>query len=155
MSDDGIGADVVCVLTEHIEARFGMSMDQLQAAVTAAPNANPAATDLVKWHGMLLEAQVALDRAEHDLLTVLDNPHPDAEGPTQDLVERVDAAVTARDGRAMYVRWALDPHAAGQQDLAAERRAHNRGTRRYGPAVPTTPPPRPATTAQPGRSAVR
>ncbi|MFD8351536.1 hypothetical protein ACFV1X_21670 [Streptomyces coelicoflavus] len=155
LSDDAISADVVGVLTEHIEARFGMNMDQLKAAVAAAPTANPTATGVVKWHGMLLEAQAALERAEHDLLTVLHNPDPDAAGPSQDLLDRVDAAVTARDGRAMYIRWALDPHAAGQQDLIAERQARSRGTRRHSPAAPTTAPARPTTPAQPGRSPVR
>lgn len=61
---DGISeesADVVGVLTERIEARFDMGMDQLKAAVAAAPTANPDATDVVKWHGLLVEAQSVLE----------------------------------------------------------------------------------------------
>ncbi|MFK0120072.1 hypothetical protein [Streptomyces sp. NPDC090994] len=155
MSDDMSGGEVVAVLTEQTEARFGMSMDQLRAAVAAAPAANPEATDVVKWHGMLLEAQAALDRAEHDLLTVLQTQHPDSAGPSRDLVSRVEAAVTARDGRAMVVRWLLDPDAPGKQDMAAERLARLRGMRRDGPAVPVTAPPRAATAPQSARSPVR
>ncbi|MFF3501160.1 hypothetical protein [Streptomyces sp. NPDC003247] len=155
MSDDIPGGDVVGVLTEQIETRFGMSVDQLRAAVAAEPTANPMAGGVVKWHGLLLESQAVLDRAEHDLLRVLQSQHPEAAGPSRDLVSRVGAAVTVRDGRATVVRWLLNPNAPGKQDLAAERLARIRGTRRDGPAVPTTAPPRAATASKPGRSAVR
>lgn len=70
ISDDA--EDVVGVLTERIEARFVMDMDQLKAAVAAAPTANPDATDVVKWHGLLVEAQLVLDHAEEDLLAALE-----------------------------------------------------------------------------------
>jgi hypothetical protein len=155
MPDGVSGGDVVGVLTAQIETRFGMSIDQLRAAVAAAPTANPTASDVVKWHGQLLEAQAVLDRAEHDLLTVLQHPHPDAAGPSRDLVSRVEAAVSSRDGRALVVRWLLDSTAPGQRDMAAERLARSRGARWNGPAVPTTAPPRSATAPQPGRNPAR
>ncbi|MFD5256867.1 hypothetical protein ACFWM5_29045 [Streptomyces bobili] len=144
ISDDA--QDVVGVLTERIEARFAMDMDQLKAAVAAAPTANPDATDVVKWHGLLAEAQSALDRAEDDLLAALET-QPSEVDPTMGLAHRVNAAVTARDGRAMVVRWLLDPDAPGKKDLAAEQLARLRP--RTGPAVPTSAPHRPASTTAP------
>lgn len=142
---DGIsdGAeDVVGVLTERIEARFGMGMDQLKAAVGAKPTANPDATAFVKWHGLLIQAQSVLDRAEDDLLAALESQPSEVDDPTIGLAHRVNAAVTTRDGRAMVVRWLLDPDAPGKQGLAAERLARLRS--RTGPAVQTTAPRRPA-----------
>lgn len=144
ISDDA--EDVVGVLTERIEARFAMDMDQLKAAVAAAPTANPDATDVVKWHGLLVQAQSALDRAEDDLLAALET-QPSEVDPTMGLAHRVNAAVTARDGRAMVVRWLLDPDAPGKKDIAAERLAHLRP--RTGPAVPTSAPHRPPGTTAP------
>ncbi|MEU9735246.1 hypothetical protein [Streptomyces sp. NPDC048002] len=146
--------DVVDVLTEQIEARFGLSMEQLKAAVAAAPDANPDATDIVHWHGLLQESQTVLDRAEHDLMVVLaTQPGPVADR-THALVRRVEAAVVTRDGRAQTVRWYLDPTAPGKQGLAAERLARLRATRR-GPAVPTSAPPRPATAPQAAKGVTR
>jgi hypothetical protein len=151
---DGI-EDVVGVLTEQIERRFEMSMDDLTAAVAAAPDANLEATEIVKWHGLLTESQAALDRAEDALLAALETEPSKVDDPTIDLAHRVNAAVTTRDGRAMVVRWFLDPNAPGKQDHAAERLAHlRRGTRR-GPAVPTSAPAQPATAPTPGRGVLR
>ena len=147
---DGISedsADVVGVLTERIEARFGMGMDQLKAAVAAAPTANPDATDVVKWHNLLVEAQSVLEHAEDDLLAALQTQPSEVDDPTMGLAHRVNAAVTARDGRAMVVRWLLDPNAPGKKDLAAERLARLRP--RPGPAVQTSAPNRPAGSTAP------
>ncbi|MFB8126804.1 hypothetical protein ACFVG1_12015 [Streptomyces bacillaris] len=136
--------DVVGVLTERIETRFGMGMDQLRAAVALKPTANPDAAEVVKWHGLLVDSQAVLDRAEDDLLAALETQPSEVDDPTMDLAQRVNAAVTARDGRALVVRWLVDPDAPGKKDLAAERLAHlNRGVRK-GPAVPTSAPRRPA-----------
>ncbi|MFF2567310.1 hypothetical protein [Streptomyces sp. NPDC058084] len=137
--------DVVGVLTEQIEARFGMSMDQLTAAVAAKPAAHPDATDVVKWHGLLTESQAVLDRAEDALLAALETQPSEVDDPTMDLAHRVNTAVTARDGRALVVRWLLDPDAPGKKELAAERLARAHRTGRTGPAVQTSPPYRPAT----------
>ncbi|WP_078508634.1 hypothetical protein [Streptomyces zinciresistens] len=155
ISDDA--EDVVGVLTERIEARFGMDLDQLKAAVAAAPTANPDATDVVKWHGLLVEAQSVLDRTEDDLLAALQTQPSEVDDPTMDLAHRVNAAVTTRDGRAMVVKWFLDPDAPGRKDLAAERLARLRP--RTGPAVQTSAPhqpggvPAPASTVRAGRPA--
>ncbi|MFB4420703.1 hypothetical protein C5F59_006375 [Streptomyces sp. QL37] len=150
MSDDiSVDAeDVVGVLTERIEARFDMDMEHLQAAVAAAPTANPDATDIVKWHGHLVAAQAVLNRAEDDLLTALETQqHSEVDDPTMGLAHRVNAAVATRDGRAIVVRWLLDPDALGKKDLAAERLARLRP--RTGPAVQTSAPQRPPGTPAP------
>lgn len=141
---DGISVDVedaVGVLTERIEARFDMDMEHLKAAVAAAPTANPDATDIVKWHGHLVAAQAALNRAENDLLTALETQPSEVDDPTMGLAHRVNAAVATRDGRAIIVRWLLDPDALGKQGRAAERLARLRP--RTGPAVQTSAPQRP------------
>lgn len=150
ISDDA--EDVVGVLTERIEARFGMDLDQLKAAVTAAPTANRDATDVVKWHGLLVEAQSVLDRTEDYLLAALQTQPSEVDDPTMDLAHRVNAAVTTRDGRAMVVKWFLDPDAPGRKDLAAERLARLRP--RTGPAVQTSAPHQPGGVPAPA-SAVR
>ncbi|MGW2046229.1 hypothetical protein ACWCPF_13745 [Streptomyces sp. NPDC001858] len=140
ISDDA--EDVVGVLTERIEARFAMDIGQLKAAVAAAPTANPDATGVVRWHGLLVEAQSVLDRAQDDLLAALETQPSEVDDPTMGLAHRVNAAVTARDGRALVVRWLLNPDAPGRKDLAAERHARLRP--RTGPAVQTSAPHRPA-----------
>ncbi|MEU6243962.1 hypothetical protein [Streptomyces sp. NPDC047024] len=131
--------DVVGVLTGHVEAHFGMELAQLKTAVAAAPTVNPGATDVVRWHGLLVEAQSVLDRAEDDLLASLEAQPGEVDDPTMGLAHRVNAAVAVRDGRAQVLRWLLDPDAPGRKDLAAKHL-----TRTAGPAVQTSPPPRPA-----------
>ncbi|GAA2442644.1 hypothetical protein GCM10010433_49820 [Streptomyces pulveraceus] len=152
MSDDiSDGSDdVVGVLTERIEARFGMGLAQLKAAVAAAPAANPDATVVVKYHGLLVDSQDVLDWAEDALLAALETqPSSEVDDPTMHLAQRVNAAVTTRDGRALVVRWLLDPDAPGKRGVAAERLARlNRGTRK-GPAVQTSAPRRPASVPAP------
>ncbi len=139
MSDDipDVGEDVVGVLTARIEAHFAMGMDHLKSVVTDDPAANPYVTDIVKWHGLLLAAQSVLDRAQDDLLAALETQPSEVDDPTMDLAHRVNAAVTARDGRALVVRWLLDPEAPGKTGVAAERLARLRS--RTGPAVQTSP----------------
>ncbi|MGW7005901.1 hypothetical protein ACWGCW_24620 [Streptomyces sp. NPDC054933] len=146
--------DVVGVLTEQIEARFAMSMDELKAAVTVAPAANPEATSVVKWHGLLVVSQAALERAEDELLAALETQPSEVDDPTMDLAHRVNAAVSARDGRAMVVLWLLDPAAPGKQGLAAERLARLSRRAHTGPAVQTSAPVRPATAPAPAARGV-
>ncbi|MCM2579702.1 hypothetical protein [Streptomyces meridianus] len=149
--------DVVGVLTARIEAHFDMGMDHLEAAVASAPDANPDATDVVKWHGLLVESQTVLDGAEDALLAALETQPSQVDDPTMGLAHHVNAAVAARDGRAMVVRWLLDPDAPGKGGLAAEQLTRlNRGPGR-GPAVQTRPAPRPGTAPAPqaGRGTLR
>ncbi|WP_331452119.1 hypothetical protein [Streptomyces sp. SS162] len=139
MSDDipDVGEDVVGVLTARIEAHLGTSMEHLKAVVTDDPATNPYVTDIVKWHGLLLDAQAVLDRAEDELLAALQTQPSEVDDPTMDLAHRVNAAVTARDGRALVVRWLLNPDGPGKKGPAAERLARLRS--RTGPAVQTSP----------------
>ncbi|MFD3522279.1 hypothetical protein [Streptomyces sp. NPDC058653] len=139
MSDDDISddaEDVVGVLTAQIEKRFAMGIGQLKSEVSLAPAADPEATDLVKWHSLLVASQTALDQAEDALLATLETQPSEVDDPTMDLAHRVNTSVTARDGRALVVRWLLDPDAPGKKDPAAGQRARAR----RGPAVPTSAP---------------
>ncbi|MEK8146240.1 hypothetical protein NKH18_48425 [Streptomyces sp. M10(2022)] len=68
--------DVMSVLTERIEDRFQMPLADLRRAVEAAPQANPEATTLVHWHGLLAETQQALDTAEDALVEALGTSLP-------------------------------------------------------------------------------
>ncbi|MFE9686786.1 hypothetical protein [Streptomyces sp. NPDC006285] len=156
MSDDASDGDVVGVLTEQIEGHFGMSMDQLQAVVAAGPVGNPATTasEVVKWHGMVLDSQAAFDRAEQELFTVLQTGPSEASSPSQDLIDRVAAAAASREGRALVVRWLLKSDASGAHDVTAGQPARSRETRRDTSVAPTTAPPA-ASAPHPGRSAVR
>lgn len=164
--------DVMGVITEQIEARFGMSFLELQRAVTAAPHANREATEVVHWHGLLAESQRVLEEAEDNLVAVLETQPIELDDPAMEMAHRVNAAVSARNGRAGVVQWLLDPDAPGKKGLAAERAARfSRGARerpvgnhglaaerlvarlsggaRQGPAVQTTMPSRPATAPEP------
>ncbi|MFE1407849.1 hypothetical protein ACFW5D_30335 [Streptomyces sp. NPDC058770] len=151
MSDDirDGSDDVVGVLTERIEAHFGMGMDQLKGAVAAAPTANPDATDVVKWHGLLVDSQAVLDRAEDGLLAALETQPSEVDDPTMSLAQRVNVAVIARDGRAQVVCWLLDLDAPGRKDLAAERLARLNRSARKGATVQTSAPHRPAVVPAP------
>ncbi|MFJ6752198.1 hypothetical protein ACIQNI_29045 [Streptomyces sp. NPDC091266] len=151
------GADgVMGVITEQIEARFDMSFAELSRAVTAAPQANREATDVVRWHGMLAESQTVLENAEGSLLAELESQPSELDDRAMEMAHRVNAAVTARDGRAMVMRWLLDPDAPGKQNLAAERLARLSQGARKGPAVQTSAPARPANApAATGRGALR
>lgn len=145
--------DIVGLLTERIEAQFGMTVDQLKKAVAAAPAANPDASSVVTWYGLLVEAQTELDDAENDLLAALETQPSEVDDPTMRLAGRVNRAVTLRDGRALVVRWILDPNAPGREDPAAARWAAIRA--RTGPALQTSAPPRPAASPAPGTGAAR
>ncbi|MEU5833046.1 hypothetical protein ABZ820_05050 [Streptomyces diacarni] len=147
--------DVVGVLTEQIESRFGMTMDELRAAVAAGPATSPEAAGIVTWHGLLTASQTALGQAEDDLLAALETQPSEVDDPTMDLAHRVNTAVRVRDGRAMVVRWLLDPIAPGKQGAAAEPMARPSRGMRQGPAVRTSAPARPATAPVPGRGARR
>ncbi|AKH83939.1 hypothetical protein AA958_19020 [Streptomyces sp. CNQ-509] len=136
MSDDipENADDIVSVFTERVEAQFDMTIGELKAAAAARPDANPHATDVVRWHGLLVDAQEVLDSAVDDLRAALDTQPGQLDDPTMDLAQWVNAAVTARDGRALVVRYLLDPDALGNHTTP----------RRKGPAVQTTAPARPA-----------
>ncbi|MFI1183605.1 hypothetical protein ACH4UT_29240 [Streptomyces sp. NPDC020799] len=151
MPDDA--DDVMGVITQQIEARFQMSLPELRQAVATAPHANEQATEVVYWHGLLAQAQVALERCEDDLVAVLSQDPVPLDDPVMDLAHRVNAAVTARDGRAMVVRFLLDPAALSKRGPGAWRGATVAAGR--GPALQTSAPTRPSTAAGPVRGATR
>ncbi|MET9556849.1 hypothetical protein [Streptomyces sp. NPDC006645] len=126
--------DVLGIITEQIETRFGMSVTALRGAVVKSPDANPQATQLVYWHGMLSQAQTALERAEDDLLAVLDTEPGPLGDPVLDLAQRVNSAVAVRDGRALIVTHLLEPH------TTVVRGTGTSAARRHGPALRTSQP---------------
>ncbi|MFJ2296822.1 hypothetical protein ACIOG7_34980 [Streptomyces sp. NPDC087894] len=131
--------DVMSVLTERIEDRFQMPIADLRRAVEAAPQANPEATTLVHWQGLLTETQQALDTAEDALVEALGTQPADVlDDPVMELAHQVNSAVASRDGRAMVVNYLLDPNAPGKRGPGTWRGA-SPATRRA-PALPTSPP---------------
>ncbi|MEW1794675.1 hypothetical protein [Streptomyces niveus] len=126
--------DVLGVITEQIETRFGVSFTALRGAVEKSPDANPQATQLVYWHGMLSQAQTALERAEDDLLAVLDTEPGPLGDPVMNLAQRVNTAVAVRDGRALIVTHLLEPH------TTVVRGTGTSAARRRGPALRTSQP---------------
>ncbi|CAL9584609.1 hypothetical protein SUDANB106_05116 [Streptomyces sp. enrichment culture] len=147
--------DVASVVTEQIEHRFGMGIGTLKAAVAAAPDARREATEVVRWHSLLTESQAAVERAEDDLLRALETQPGEVDDLTMDLAHQVNAAVSARDGRALVVRWLLDPDAPGKQSPTADWPVGRGRSAHQGPAVPTSPPARPATAPATGRGVLR
>ncbi|MEV5979621.1 hypothetical protein [Streptomyces sp. NPDC052114] len=136
MSDDA--DDVMGVITQQIEARFQMPLDDLRQAVAAAPHANNDATVVVKWYGMLAEAQAVLEKAEDALVEALDSVPGDVlDDPVMELAHHVNAAVAVRDGRAMVVRHYTDPNSPGRRGPGAWRGAE--AAPRRSPALQTAP----------------
>lgn len=146
--------DVTVVLTAQIETRFQMPIAELRRTVSAAPQASPEATTIVRWHGLLTEAQQVLDGAEDALAealarhveTVPDGEFVELPEHVMRLADAVNSAHTMREGRAMTVRHLLDPQAIGNRTAVWRS-----PTARRGPALPTAAPTVPAT----GQAAVR
>lgn len=131
--------DVMGVITEGIEDRFQMPLADLRRAVQAAPQANPEATTVVHWYGLLAETQQALDTAEDALVDALGTQPSDVlDDPVMELAHQVNAAVASRDGRAMVVKYLLDPNAPGKRGPGVWRGASP--SARRAPALPTAPP---------------
>ncbi|PZT68334.1 hypothetical protein DN402_09020 [Streptomyces sp. SW4] len=136
MSDDA--DDVMGVITQQIETRFQMPLADLRRAVAAAPHASNDATVVVKWYGMLAEAQEVLEKAEDALVAALDSAPGDVlDDPVMELAHQVNAAVAVRDGRAMVVRHYTDPNSPGRRGPGAWRGAETASRR--GPALQTAP----------------
>ncbi|AJC55040.1 hypothetical protein [Streptomyces sp. 769] len=133
--------DVMGVVTQQIEDRFQMPLSDLRRAVAAAPRANDDATAVVKWYGLLTEAQEALEKAEDALVAVLGSVPGELDDPAMALAHQVNAAVAVRDGRAMVVRHYLDPHSIGRRGPGAWRGTE--AAPRRGPALQTTAAPAP------------
>lgn len=153
--------DVLGVLTEQIQSRFQMPIAELCRAVAAAPQAHPDATTIVRWHGLLTEAQQVLDRAEDALAaalaqhvdTVPDGEFVELPEQVMQLADMVNIAHTVRAGRAMSLAHLLDPQAIGNRGSGTWRGAAPAARR--GPALPTAAPSVPATAQAPVRGAAR
>ncbi|MER5828696.1 hypothetical protein ABT086_42510 [Streptomyces mirabilis] len=145
--------DVIGVVTERIEDRFQMPLADLRRAVQAVPQAHPEATSVVHWYGLLAETQDALETAEDALVEALVTQSGELDDSAMELAHQVNAAVTARDGRAMVVDYLLDPHAPGKRGPGAWRGADPASRR--APALPTSAPALPETRGNPTRGAAR
>ncbi|WP_406439062.1 hypothetical protein OHB14_51615 [Streptomyces sp. NBC_01613] len=145
--------DVMGVVTERIEDRFQMPLADLRQAVKAAPQANPDATSVVHWYGLLAETQDALDAAEDALVEALGTQPGELDDAVMELAHQVNAAVTVRDGRVMVVNFLLDPHAAGKRAPGAWR--GGAPAARRAPALPTAAPALPGARAVPARGVTR
>jgi hypothetical protein len=144
---------VLEVLAAEVRERFGHSLGDLRTLTAAQPDLTPGASEVLRWFDQVTEAQKFLEDAENALVDVLVTG--DTEPLTDDqmvLAATVDAAVTVRDGRALVVRFLLNPDAPGKQDGAA--RGEALGVRRP-PALTTSMPPRPATPAPVPAAGVR
>lgn len=144
---------VLEVLAAEVRERFGHSLGDLRTLAVTQPERAPGASEVLRWFDQVTEAQKFLEDAEDALVDVL--AMADSAPLTEDqmdLVRTVDAAVTVRDGRAMTVRFLLDPDAPGKQNQAA--RGEALGVRRP-PAVTTSMPPRPAAPASVPAAGVR
>lgn len=130
--------DVMGVITERIEDRFQMPLADLRRAVEAAPQANPEATAVVHWYGLLTETQRALDIAEDALVEALGSQPGVLDSPVMELAHQVNNAVASRDGRAVVVSYLLDPNALGKRGTAVWQGASL--ANRRAPALPTSPP---------------
>ncbi|MFE0134037.1 hypothetical protein ACFWY6_21105 [Streptomyces sp. NPDC059037] len=152
MPDDA--DDVMGVITQQIEDRFQMPLADLRRAVAAAPQGNNDATVVVKWYGMLTEAQEVLEKAEDALVAALDNaPGGALDDPIMALAHQVNAAVAVRDGRAMVVRHYTDPNSLGRKGPGAWRGAEAAPHRSS--ALQTAPAPSAPAPSVPVRGAVR
>ncbi|MEV7955261.1 hypothetical protein [Streptomyces sp. NPDC088141] len=145
--------DALDFINQQIENRFAMSVDELRQAVAAAPEANTEATQVVHWHGLLTKAQAVLEKAEDDLVAALMTEPVELDESAMVLAHRVNAAVTARDGRVVVIRWLVDPNSAGRQGPGAWRGALPAAA--GGPALNTSPPVRPTPSATSARGAAR
>lgn len=144
---------VLEVLAAEVRERFGHSLGDLRTLAAAQPDRAPGASEVLRWFDQVTEAQLFLEDAENALVDVLVTA--DTEPLTEDqmdLAATVDAAVTVRDGRALVVRFLLNPDAPGKQVGAAKGEAL--GVRRP-PALTTSMPPRPAIPASAPAGGVR
>ncbi|WP_225847261.1 hypothetical protein [Streptomyces sp. HPF1205] len=132
---------MVEVLAEEVRERFGHSLQDLRALAVTRPEQVRGASEVLRWFDQLIEAQAFLEDAEDTLVDVLATGSEPLTEEQMELARTVDAAVTVRDGRALVVRFLLNPDAPGKRTGAAQGEAL--GVRRS-PALTTGMTPRPA-----------
>ncbi|MFG3348687.1 hypothetical protein ACGF1Z_26965 [Streptomyces sp. NPDC048018] len=137
MSDED--DDVLHAVARQIEERFGVPLGELRETVAAARGASFLPTAVVRWYEDLEEAQRLLTSAEDELVDALQSaPSGELDDQVMALAQRVDTALTIRDGRALTVRHLLEDYPL------PERPATSRAARRTGPVLTTTPVPQAA-----------
>ncbi|OEV04046.1 hypothetical protein AN219_37450 [Streptomyces nanshensis] len=138
---DGV-EDVLEVIGRQIEQRFQLPLHEVGAAVAADPEHHGELRDVMHWYGLLAVSQSALERAENELLAALGtSPEAPLSETQMDLAHQVNAAVGARDGRALVVRYLLDPDAPGKHAEAVWRGATRSAGRTTAPLPGPAPRP--------------
>ncbi|WP_282697844.1 hypothetical protein [Streptomyces sp. CC208A] len=137
MSDEA--DDVLQAVARQIEDRFGVPLGELRETVAAARGASFLPTAVVRWYEDLEEAQRLLASAEDELVDALQSaPAGELDEQVMVLAQRVDTALTIRDGRALTVRHLLEDYPLPEQP------ATSRAARRTGSVLTTTPVPQAA-----------
>ncbi|MFC9490078.1 hypothetical protein ACFTZM_28870 [Streptomyces hydrogenans] len=137
MSDEA--DDVLQAVARQIEDRFGVPLGELRETVATARGASFLPTAVVRWYEDLEEAQDLLTSAENELVDALQSaPAGELDEQVMALAQRVDTALTIRDGRALTVRHLLEDYPLPEQQ------ATSRAARRTGPVLTTTPVPQAA-----------
>ncbi|MFD6246422.1 hypothetical protein [Streptomyces roseolus] len=137
MSDEA--DDVLQAVARQIEDRFGVPLGELRETVATARGASFLPTAVVRWYEDLEEAQRLLTSAEDELVDALQSaPAGELDEQVMALAQRVDTALTIRDGRALTVRHLLEDYPLPEQP------ATSRAARRTGPVLTTTPVPQAA-----------
>ncbi|MFG2115562.1 hypothetical protein ACGFRB_23530 [Streptomyces sp. NPDC048718] len=147
MSDipDFLDGEIVTVLTQQIEDRFAMPLADLARAVKAAPRAHAGATNVVHAHGLLTQAQYALENAEDRLVAALETAVGDIlDDPVMGLAQQVNGAVEQRDAHAERLRSLLEA-------MAEQPATRARPVSRLTTTLPTAVPARPVRTARAAR----
>ncbi|GAA3389035.1 hypothetical protein [Streptomyces roseoviridis] len=131
--------DVLLAVARQIEDRFGASLDDLRVTVRSSPAPSFLPSAVVRWYDDLEEAQSLLTSAEDELVEALQRaPAGELDEQVMTLAQRVNTALTIRDGRALTVRHLLEDYPLPAQP------AISRAVRRTGPVLSTTPVPRTA-----------
>lgn len=139
--------DVLLAVARQIEDRFGVPLDELRETVRSSPAPSFLPSAVVRWYEELEEAQSLLASAEDDLVEALQRaPAGELDEEVMALAQRVNTALTIRDGRALTVRHLLDDYPLPPQPVTS------RAARRTGPVLATTPVPRTAAVPVPVRS---
>ncbi len=103
------------IAAQGIEDRFHMPVAELRRRVAANPRADSEERLLIHWYDMLAQAQIVVEEAEDALVSALSSRAGVIDDPVMELAHRLNAAVGARDGRALVVTYLLDPDAPGKR----------------------------------------
>lgn len=145
--------DVMGVIDARVQARYQMPVAELRRKVAADPHEDAEATNVVHWYGMLVRAQAVVERAEDALVEALGTRPGVLDDPVMALAHQVNAAVGARDDRALVVNNLLDPNRSGKRSPGPRPGAAPSAHRP--PALPTASPAFPRLPSVPARGTTR